>query len=213
MSITKVLLVDDQIRFAKLLKETLELFNFEVCFFNSGISALEYSKNSKPDIVISDIYMPQMNGFDFLTSFKKLGYWDIPFIFLTAKNLEEDIRKGTSLGADDFLIKPMKPKDLIDAINIQIKKKEQFINEYRLMENNLRTVIARKDATLLKEAAMLNHVVRFPLATLMRVVNVIENPNLKKDKSKLISSIRPIAEELEKTIRENVLFINHSVLQ
>ena len=213
MSGTKVLLVDDQKRFARLLKETLELFDFEVHFCNNCLSALEYSKNNKPDIVISDIYMPQMNGFDFLTSFKKLGYWDIPFIFLTAERLEEDIRKGMNLGADDFLIKPIKPKDLIDAMNIQLKKKEEFINEYRLMENNLRTEIARKDATLLKEAAMLTHIVRFPLATLMRVVNVIENPNLKKDKTKLISSIRPIAEELEKTIRENVMFINHSVLQ
>ncbi len=213
MSSKKVLLIDDQIRFSRLLKETLELFDFEVELFNSSTLALESSKINKPDIVICDVYMPEMNGFDFFSAFKKLGYWDIPFVFLTAKNEEEDIRKGMNLGADDFLIKPIKPKDLIETINIQLTKKEQFVNEFKLMEKNLRNEIARKDATLLKEAAMLSYVVRFPLATLMRVVNVIENPNLRKDKTKLISSIRPIAEELEKTICENVLFINHTVLQ
>jgi len=213
MANTQILLIDDQIRFSRLLKETLELFDFEVNLFNSSISALEFSQKSKPDIVICDIYMPEMNGFDFLSAFKKLGYWDIPFVFLTAKSEEETIRKGMNLGADDFLIKPIKPKDLIDAIQIQLKKKAQFVNEYRLMEKNLKNEIARKDETLLKEAAMLSYVVRFPLATLMRVVNVIENPNMNRDKTKLISSIKPIAEELEKTIKENVLFINHAVLQ
>ena len=208
-----MLLIDDQIKFSRLLKETLEFFDFEVELFNSSVLALEYSKNNKPDIVICEIYMPKMNGYDFLSEFKKLGYWDVPFIFLTSKNIEEDLRKGMNLGADDYLVKPIKPKTLIEAIRTQLEKKEHFVDEFRKMEMNLKYEIDKKDATLQKEAAMLSYVVRFPLATLMRVVRIIENPNIKKDKTKLINSLRPIAEELDKTIRENVSFINNAVLQ
>ena len=213
MPTIKMLLIDDQIKFSRLLKETLEFFDFEVELFNSSVLALEYSKNNKPDIVICEIYMPKMNGYDFLSEFKKLGYWDVPFIFLTAKNIEEDLRKGMILGADDYLVKPIKPKTLIEAIRTQLEKKEHFVDKFRKMEMNLKYEIDKKDATLQKEAAMLSYVVRFPLATLMRVVRIIENPNIKKDKTKLINSLRPIAEELDKTIRENVSFINNAVLQ
>ncbi len=205
-----ILLIDDHIKYSTLLKETLEYHNFNVNLFNCSASAFEFAKNNKPDIVICDIYMPEMNGYEFHAAFKDLEYWEVPFLFLSAKNLDEDIRKGMNLGADDYLTKPVKTPDLLESIKSQLKKKEKMLNEFRLMEISLRTRIAEKDETLKREATVLSHTIREPLSTLMAVVNVLEDDRYSERKSELIKGIKPLAEKLDRAIRENVQNINVS---
>jgi len=210
MHSVKVLLVDDQIKFASILKETLELFEFEVNLFNSSRDALEYLKDNKPDVVICDVIMPEMNGYHFFSAFKKLGNWDVPFIFLSCKSHEEDIKKAMNMGADDYLIKPVKPRVVIDSIRTQIKKKEILVNEFRMIEKSLRTEIAQQGTILKKENVLQSHVIQFPFATIMRFVNVIDFRNPKTDTGELIKRIKPIAQELDKALRKNTLNTNKS---
>ena len=205
-----ILLIDDHIKYSLLLKETLEYNQFNVQLFNCSIAALEYAKKNKPDIVICDIYMPEMNGYAFHAAFKELNYWEVPFVFLSAKYLDEDIRRGMNLGADDYLVKPVQTKHLLETIQSQFKKKEKFVQEFRLMEKNLRTEIAQKDESLKREASILSHTIREPLSTLMAVVNVLENNSFQDNKEVLIKGIKPLAEKLDKAIRENVQHLNQA---
>lgn len=205
-----ILLIDDNVMLSFLLKKILEYHDFNVQLFNCSVSALEHAKKNKADIVICDVYMPKMNGFEFCTAFKEFNYWEVPFIFLSATKLDEDVRKGMNLGADDFLLKPIKTKDLLETIHSQLKKKEKVVQKFRLMERSLKTEIAQKDESLKREASILSHSIRGPLSTLMSVVNVLEDDDFQDNKEELIKEIKPLAEKLDQAIRDNVQQLNEA---
>lgn len=118
----KVLLVEDNESIIKGLKYSLITEGFTVDTANNITIAKSKLKNA--DIVILDITLPDGNGFEFCKYIK--NQIDIPVIFLTAKDEEEDVVKGLELGADDYVIKPFRTKELISRINRTLKnyKKE-----------------------------------------------------------------------------------------
>ena len=121
-----ILVVDDRKTDRKLLSTILISNGYEVAEAVSGIDALKYLRKSKPDMIISDIMMPEMDGFTFLRELKKnKDSSDIPFIFYTAHYVsEKDKELAASLGASRFMIKPTEPRDLLHEIKTTFEEYE-----------------------------------------------------------------------------------------
>lgn len=114
---TKILLVEDNEAIVKGLKYSLETEGFTVEWSYNIENA--YAKASSSDLIILDVTLPDGSGFDFCKNIKK--QIDIPIIFLTAKDEEKDVVEGFELGADDYVVKPFRPKELISRINRTLK--------------------------------------------------------------------------------------------
>lgn len=116
MKKSKILFIDDEETLASKIKQILEFENFEVQYESSGISALEYLNNNAPDLIICDIMMPEMDGFQFYEAFQKLESKNIPFIFLSANYKLDEFKNRINLETEDFLSKPISRTDLLKAI-------------------------------------------------------------------------------------------------
>ena len=119
-----ILLLEDDLALATSISEILQLSNFEVHWLTDGLKALDYLRNNVPDIIISDLMMPFMNGEELFTSIRnKKKFNAIPFIMLTANMHEEVKYRQLENGVNDFIMKPFKSKELIFKItNILVLK-------------------------------------------------------------------------------------------
>ena len=113
----KILLIEDNLDVRENTEEILSLANYKVFTAANGKIGVELAHTEKPDLIICDIMMPELDGYGVLHILSKNeDTARIPFIFLTAKTEKSDIRKGMNLGADDYLTKPFDDTDLLNAI-------------------------------------------------------------------------------------------------
>ena len=134
----KVLIAEDDRDFGNILSQYVTISGFEVTLARDGKEAWELFNADKPDICVLDVMMPELDGFTLAEKIKQSNN-DIPFIFLTAKSLKEDIVKGLKLGADDYITKPFDPEVLILRINNILKRVYSSVNdEYRVSNTVLR---------------------------------------------------------------------------
>lgn len=126
MNKKKILLVDDEVSLRDTIAELLILNNYDVKTAKNGNNALEILDSWIPDIIVSDIMMPIMDGYLFYKTVKETSILNqIPFIFLTAKNNKEEKEKLKLSGADLFISKPFKIENLITIIEIKIERFEK----------------------------------------------------------------------------------------
>ncbi len=126
----KILVVDDNPELVDGLKLTLEMEGFAVLTAHSGYEALEVLKQEIPDLILADIMMPNLDGYELYIRVHRNPQWmKIPFVFLTAKTSSEDIRKGKRLGADDYITKPFDPQDVVAAIRGKLKRVAELSGE------------------------------------------------------------------------------------
>ncbi len=119
----KILLIEDDTILRENTAELLELASYEVITAANGIIGVEQAKKHKPDIIVCDIMMPELDGYGVIETLSKLEVTKyIPFIFLSAKTERKDIRKGMEMGADDYLTKPFEEPELINAIESRLAK-------------------------------------------------------------------------------------------
>lgn len=127
-----ILIVEDDPAVGLGLKKTLERQGFDVYLAPDAPLGLEWLEDHSPHLIIADIMMPGMNGYQFYQRVRQNVDWlRIPFIFLTARSDVEDIRYGKELGADDYLTKPIDPQDLIAAVRGRLIRYEQLDNTHR----------------------------------------------------------------------------------
>lgn len=127
----KILLIEDNQEIRENTAEILSLANYNVIEAENGKVGVELAKSEHPDLIICDIMMPQLDGYGVLHMLSKNpATSSIPFIFLTAKSEKEDFRKGMNLGADDYLTKPFDDLELLDAVEIRLKKNEILKAEF-----------------------------------------------------------------------------------
>ncbi len=120
---SKILVIEDNLEVRENLCEILELANYEVISASNGFDGVNQTKEHLPDLILCDVMMPELDGFGVLKILNgDAKTFDIPFIFLTAKTAHEDFRKGMGLGADDYLTKPFDDIDLLNAIEMRLKK-------------------------------------------------------------------------------------------
>lgn len=147
----KLLIIEDNNDVRENLAEILELSNYDVETAENGKIGVEKALKNPPDLILCDVMMPELDGFGVLKILsKKPATSDIPFIFLTAKAEKSDFRKGMNLGADDYLTKPFDDVELLDAIEIRLKKSEKIKNAFDGTPEGLSTFIdeARGQAEL-----------------------------------------------------------------
>lgn len=147
----KILVVEDEPNVAILLKHNLKRAGFICEVAENGLIGFEKVQTFKPDLIVSDIMMPELNGFEFrqkLISDPELGR--IPFIFLTAKSADEDMMDGYDLEIDDYIIKTASPKIIVAKINNILKNK---IKQRTEAEKEITTAANVMRSTLSPESA------------------------------------------------------------
>ena len=127
----KILLIEDNPEMRENTAEMLELANYEVEVAENGKVGVKKAQEDTPDLIICDIMMPELDGYGVLYLLAKNPKTSsVPFIFLTAKAEKSDYRKGMNLGADDYLTKPFEEMELLEAVDIRLKKSEQFQKDF-----------------------------------------------------------------------------------
>lgn len=159
----KILLVEDEKDIREVVKKYLEKEGYLVYTGENGVEGLDLFNNYNPDLAVLDIMMPGIDGIQVMKEIRKVS--KIPVLFLTAKHKEEDRLKGFDLGADDYVVKPFSPKELVRRVNVIIKRaySNEKISNYivyedlklnldkqTLYKNNKKLEITSKEFEILK---------------------------------------------------------------
>jgi DNA-binding response OmpR family regulator len=124
-----ILVVDDEPQITRLVRDYLERSGFEVQVAADGKQALSLARTGKPDLVILDLGLPQMDGLDVTRELRKVS--NVPIIMLTARGEESDKLVGLELGADDYLTKPFSPKELVARVRVVFRRLDRSAPEAR----------------------------------------------------------------------------------
>ena len=159
----RILIVEDEPALANVVKDYLknELFDVEIC--TEGDKAIEVFNKYRPSLLILDLMLPGMNGYEICKNVRMTSV--IPILILSAKTDEFDKVMGLNLGADDYLTKPFRPKELVARVNALIRRSQVFnkdnlevidvedirifIKEYKVEKNNVNMDLSKKEFELL----------------------------------------------------------------
>lgn len=165
----KILIVDDVVSNVLLLKILLTNEKFQVITANNGTTCIEQTKKEHPDLILLDVMMPDISGFDTAVVLKKDEETkDIPIIFLTALNTPQDLVHGFQVGASDFLTKPFNKEELVMRVMQQIS----LVAAKRIIEKQnaeLRATLSNRD----KMYSVIAHDLRSPMASIRMVLNLV----------------------------------------
>lgn len=122
-----ILVVDDEPKIVKLVRDYLERAGFAVRVAGNGKDALSQVRSEKPDLIILDLGLPQMDGLDVTRALRKIS--NVPIIMLTGRSEESDKLIGLELGADDYVTKPFSPKELVARVRVLFRRMENYASE------------------------------------------------------------------------------------
>jgi two-component system KDP operon response regulator KdpE len=120
-----VLVVDDEPRMTRFIRMNLELEDFQVIEAQNGVEALDKVRTSLPDLVILDVMMPELDGFETLEVLREVS--NVPVIMLTVRADEEDKVRGLELGADDYVTKPFGARELVSRVKAVLRRTESTV--------------------------------------------------------------------------------------
>jgi two-component system sensor histidine kinase/response regulator len=174
-----ILVVEDDPSMLAIISFLLEDEGYKVVQATDGLAGLSALKDGLPDLIISDVMMPGMDGFDFYERLHARAEWNrIPFIFLTAKGQRTDVRRGMELGADDYLTKPFEPEELISAIEVRLARSAEA-----------QAAISKASSDLSERIIQtLTHEFRTPLALVVGYTDLLESSgqNMAEEERQLI---------------------------
>ena len=131
---SKILIIEDEIEIADLEKDYLELSGFEVQTANDGIKGLEMALNEKFDLIILDLMLPGMDGFEVCKEIREKK--NLPIIMVSAKKDDIDKIRGLGLGADDYMTKPFSPSELVARVKAHMARYERLVGS-QTRENDI----------------------------------------------------------------------------
>jgi len=123
---SKILIIEDEVAIADLEKDYLELSGFEVVIENAGDSGLERALNEKFDLVVLDLMLPGMDGFEVCKKIREEK--DIPILMVSAKKDDIDKIRGLGLGADDYMTKPFSPSELVARVKAHMARYDRLVS-------------------------------------------------------------------------------------
>jgi len=149
MAKKRILAVEDHDLLLFAIRDILEAENYDVVTATDGVDALEKMQTITPDLIIADISMPRMDGYRFFEEVHANPAWvPIPFVFLTARAEQEDRLKGKALGAEDYLVKPFDPKELVVVVNSRIGRaraiREAAETEFEDLKQQIITLLSHE---------------------------------------------------------------------
>ena len=122
----KILVIEDEPEMRRNMTALLRYHNYEPIAAENGRAGVEAARRGKPDLILCDVMMPELDGYGVLQALQAdASLARIPFIFLTAKGEKDDLRSGMNLGADDYLTKPVANAELVQAIEMRLRRSEQ----------------------------------------------------------------------------------------
>jgi len=125
----RILVIEDEPEMRRNISALLRYHNYDAVAAENGRQGVETARREKPDLILCDVMMPEMDGFGVLRALQTdVVLARIPFIFLTAKGEKDDLRSGMDLGADDYLTKPVANADLVRAIEARLRRAERQAN-------------------------------------------------------------------------------------
>lgn len=127
----KILIIEDEKNISEIVAKYLEKEGYTTLIANDGIEGLALFRDSNPDLVISDVMMPTIDGFEVLREIRLIS--DVPIIMLTAKQEEVDRLKGFENGADDYVTKPFSPKELVRRVMVMLKRTYKAIEDKQVL--------------------------------------------------------------------------------
>ena len=197
-----LLVVDDNEALREGLSEMLSFEGFAVLTAENGFEALEKMRVISPDLIISDITMPQMDGYSFFNAVRARTEWvTIPFIFLTARAEREDVLMGKNMGAEEYLVKPMSREELVTAVRARLARSRQ-LEMAQLQQAYEASLTALANAIDLRDRYTRGHVERVT-AYAMSIASCMEWPPWRVEQLRFGSILHDIGKI---HIRETTLF-------
>jgi two-component system, OmpR family, response regulator len=172
----KVLIIEDDTSIAQLQKDYLELSGFEVNICTDGLDGLNSMNKNKFDLVILDIMLPKLDGYDILRSIHEDK--DIPVLLVSAKKEEIDKIKGLSLGADDYITKPFSPGELVARVKTHIQNYERIKSRFGITENVSSIIIRGLEIQKTSRRVFIHgREVNLPQKEFELLIHLAQNPN------------------------------------
>jgi len=200
----KILIIEDEDTVRKPIVSMLKLEGFAVNDSDNGEEGLVKAMNEQPDLILCDVMMPKVDGYEVLSKVRKeKGLRYTPFVFLTAKAEHGEVRKGMNLGAEDYLTKPVDREDILNAIHAQLSKQK----------TRERDQSERFDDIRMEIASSLPHELVTPLHGIIGMASVLESEGVEMGDAALkhmATDIRQCGERLHSTIEK---FLYYSELQ
>ncbi|MBN1309822.1 MAG: response regulator [Anaerolineae bacterium] len=160
-----ILVADDDLTIRESVADFLRHAGYQVSTAYNGTTALQILQNQTPDLIIADIEMPEMNGYELYDAVRSNPDWNLlPFIFLTARGEQKDVRYGYSLGADHYVTKPFEPEYLLSVIEARLKR----------MATIQATVSSNIDIIRQRLIHTFSHELRSPMTALYGYVNLLQ---------------------------------------
>lgn len=203
MSKAQILVVEDDRHLVEGIREILEINGYEVMTASNGEAGLEILRSypKPPDLIVSDIMMPRMDGYEFCKEVRSCDKWAvIPFIFLTAKGERDDIKRGKSLGVDDYVVKPFDAEELLIVVRAKLAtqqiRQKVWQNEVSNIKHNILTI--------------LNHEFRTPLTYVVAYADMLHRDADELSKEEMLSFLRGInagAGRLRRLVENFILLV------
>jgi len=172
-----ILIVDDNLKNIQVSAKILKDYGYEIAFADNAISALAVLSKQKPILILLDIMMPEVNGIELCVQIKSIEHLaEIPIIFLTAKNQQEDIIEGFRAGGVDYIIKPFNKEELIARVNVHA---ELYLSKQMLKEQShqLESLIETRE----KMYSIIAHDIRSPMASIILLTDLLARGTMKND--------------------------------
>jgi len=193
-----ILVVEDDAALLDALRDILELSGYEVLTGRNGYEGLAVLEQRLPDLIVSDINMPRMDGYQFYAQVRAHPDWvSLPFIFLSAKGEKADVRRGKLLGADDYITKPFEEADLIVAVQAKLNRHAQLIAaQSRQISDLKRTILTT-----------LNHEFRTPLTYISTYADMLREKNVSAEEFKDFMRGIQVGSERLRHLVEDFIFL------
>lgn len=184
----RILIVEDDESIAKLQKDYLEAAGFSISICLDGVEGLSAIKESEYDLIILDVMLPKLDGYDILRCIQDTK--DIPVLMVSAKKEEIDKIKGLNLGADDYITKPFSPSELVARVKSHIANYERLKNKFNFKPQNnsiiIRGLEIRKDSM---QVFVNGRELTLPQKEFELLLFLAENPNRVFDREELFEKV------------------------
>ena len=199
-----ILVIEDDSAIKEAIMDILELAGFQVLSADDGLAGVSLAREQRPDLIVCDIVMPFLDGYGVLAKLRQYPQTaTIPFVFLTARTTQADMRQGMRLGADDYLTKPFSGEELVAAVHLRLERQARLAQRFQ----------QRVEALHSSLVSILPHELRTPLngvlggiALLKDEYQSLELPDIEE----LISIVEQSALRLQRLVENCLLYTDLS---
>jgi DNA-binding response OmpR family regulator len=203
----KILVVDDEPKIVQLVRDYLERAGFGVLTASNGKTVLALTHSEKPDMVILDLGLPELDGLDVTRALRKVS--NVPILMLTARSEETDKLIGLELGADDYITKPFSPKELVARVRVVFRRMENYTesNADMIQAADLTLDVPRMRVIALGRAVEELTPTEFEL-----LVAMARHPGRVFTRAQLLNEVHGVAfESYERAIDAHIKNIRHKI--